>query len=460
MEKIDKNKLMGTEDIKKLLFKFSVPAIIGMLVNALYNVIDKIFLGQVSSLAIAGVHLTYPVSLIIMAFSMLIGMGGNSLSSIRMGQGRIKESEKILGQSFVLQIVFSIVITLVLLLYPEQILSKLGSSSKLLPIAVEYLSIIAIGIPFQLIGFGLNFFIRGEGSPSTAMGTMLIGAITNIILDYVFVILLGFGVKGAALATIIGQLLSMIWVLVFFFGERTSIKLKKENLKFRSELIKEILSLGLAPFGMQLAASLVITIFNLQIKNFGNDQAMSAMGIMQSISTLAFMPVFGLNQGSQPIIGYNYGAKKYARVKEAFKLATIVATIYLTLTYLAMMLIPEVLIKAFIMNAKDIDKVMPGAVACLRLSSLANPILGFQIISANYFQATGKAVRGVILSLSRQLIILLPVLLIVPRFLGLNGVWLTYPISDVLSFILTYIFMRKELKVLNEEIQMKKKIAI
>ncbi|WP_300410487.1 MATE family efflux transporter [Lagierella sp.] len=454
MERINKNKLMATEDIKKLLIKFSVPAIIGMLVNALYNVIDKIFLGQVSSLAIGGVHLTFPISLIIMAFSMLIGMGGNSLSSIRMGQGRIKESEKILGQSFTLFIIFSIVITGGLLLYTEELLIKLGSSKVLLPYAIDYLKILALGIPFQLIGFGLNFFIRGEGSPSTAMGTMLIGAITNIILDYIFVILMGMGVKGAALATIIGQFLSMIWVLVFFLGKRTTINLKSENLKLEPELVKEIIVLGLAPFGMQLAASLVITIFNLQIKTFGNDEAIAAMGIMQSISTLAFMPVFGLNQGSQPIIGYNFGAKKYHRVKEAFKLATIAATAYLTFTYLIIMFFPEALIKLFIMNAKDIDKVMPGAVACLRLSSLANPVLGFQIISANYFQATGKATRGIILSLSRQLIVLLPVLIIAPKFLGLNGVWLSYPISDVISFVLTGVFMVKELRLLNEGIEL------
>lgn len=453
MEKIEKNKLLGEEDVKKLLIKFSVPAIIGMLVNALYNVIDKIFLGQVSSLAIAGVHLTYPVSLIIMAFSMLIGMGGNSLSSIRMGQGRVKQSEKILGQSFTLQFILSVALTVIILLFPEEILKRLGSSEALLPIASEYLFIIAIGIPAQLLGFGMNFFIRGEGSPSTAMGTMLIGAITNIILDYVFVILMGMGVKGAALATIIGQYLSMIWVFAFFLGKKTSLKLKRENIKLETPVVKEIIALGLAPFGMQLAASLVIVVFNLQVNHFGDDQAIAAMGIMHSISTLAFMPVFGLNQGSQPIIGFNYGAKKYHRVKEAFKLACIVATIYMTLTYLAMMFIPETLIKAFIMNAKDIDKVMPGAVSCLRLSSLANPVVGFQIISSNYFQATGKAVRGIILSLSRQLLILLPVLLIVPRFLGLNGVWLTYPISDILSFILTLAFMIKELRLLNKEIE-------
>ncbi len=452
MNNTSKNISLGTDSIGKLLLKFSIPAIIGMIVNALYNIVDKIFLGQVSSLAIGGVHLTYPLSLIIMAFAMLIGMGGNSLSSIRLGEGRREESKKILGNSFSLLIIISIILSAIILLFLEPILIILGGTDILMPYATDYMRIIAIGLPFQMIGFGLNYFIRGEGSPSIAMWTMLIGAITNIILDYLFVIILNFGVKGAALATIIGQFLSMIWVLMFFFGKKTSIRITLFNMKLRLYTIKEILSLGLAPFGMQLASSLVITIFNLQLVKFGNDNAISAMGIVQSISTMAFMPVFGMNQGSQPILGYNYGAKKYERVKKTLKLAVIAATVYITLCYIIIMVAPELLIKMFIVNADDIDIVMPITVEGLKVSSLVLPVLGFQILSANYFQATGKPIIGVILSLSRQLIVLLPVLLILPKIWGLFGVWLAYPVSDFISFLLTAAFIYFDIKKLNIQI--------
>ncbi|MDL2310660.1 MATE family efflux transporter [Peptostreptococcaceae bacterium OttesenSCG-928-C18] len=451
MEIKDNNQSLGTDPIKKLLLKFSIPAIVGMLVNALYNVVDKIFLGQVSSLAIGGVHLTYPLSLIIMAFAMLVGMGGNSLSSIRLGQGKRKEAEKILGNSFILLILVSLTLSVILFLFLKPILILLGGTKILMPYALDYMYIIIIGIPFQMIGFGLNYFIRGEGSPSTAMGTMLIGAITNIILDYLFVIVFNWGVKGAALATIIGQFLSFIWVILFFFGKKSSLRINKETVKLKLVTIKEIITLGLAPFGMQLAASLVITLFNIQLVKFGDDNAISAMGIIQSINTIAFMPIFGLNQGSQPILGFNYGAEKYDRVKKAFKYAVIAATIYITICYAVIMLFPEILIKLFIINASDINIVMPITVEGLKITSLVLPVLGFQILSSNYFQSTGKPLIGIILSLSRQLIILIPVLLIIPRFFGLLGVWLAYPVSDFLSFLLTIYFVSIDFKNLNKK---------
>lgn len=452
----NKNEVLGTEPITKLLLKFSIPAIIGMIVNALYNVVDKIFLGQVNSLAIGGVHLTYPLSLAIMAFAMLVGMGGNSLSSIRLGQGRKDQAEKILGNSFTMLIILSLLISIVIFFFLEPILIILGSKDVLLPYAMDYMKIIAIGIPFQMIGFGLNYFIRGEGSPTVAMGTMLIGAITNIILDYVFVILLGLGVKGAALATIIGQFFSFIWVLMFFFGSKSSIRITKENIKLKLHTVGEILSLGLSPFGMQIASSLVITIFNIQLAKFGNENAITAMGIVQSISTIAFMPIFGLNQGSQPILGYNFGAKKYQRVKRTLIYAIIIATIYISICYCVIMLAPELLINLFIVNASNINTIMPITVEALKVTSFVFPILGFQILSSNYFQATGKPVIGVILSLSRQLIVLLPVLLILPKFFGLLGVWLAYPVSDLIAFILSLIFLTRDIKNLNKGIEIEK----
>lgn len=452
MEKENRNELLGTEPIGKLLIKFSTPAIVGMVVNALYNIVDKIFLGQVDSLAIGGVHLAYPLNLIIIAFGMLIGMGGNSLSSIRLGQGRRDEAKKILGNSFTLLIALSLIIAIIIYFFLEPILLLLGGTKDLMPFAVGYMKIIAIGIPFQMIGFGLNYFIRGEGSPTIAMWTMLIGAITNIVLDYLFVIVLQWGVEGAALATVIGQFLSFIWVIAFFLSSRSTLRISRETIKLRGYIIKEILGLGFAPFGMQLASSLVITLFNLQLSKFGDAIAISAMGIVQSINTIVFMPVFGINQGSQPILGFNFGAEKYHRVKKALKYSVIAATLYITICYGIIMLFPEFLVKMFVFNAPNIDEILPVSIEGLKITSWVLPVLGYQILASNYFQSTGKPLVGSILSLSRQLIVLIPVLLILPKFWGIFGVWLAYPVSDFISFILTIIFMSVDMKDLNKKI--------
>ena len=452
MEKKDRNQMLGEESIVKLLIKFSIPSIVGMFVNALYNIVDKMFLGQVSSLAIGGVHLTFPVSLALMAFSMLIGIGGNSLSSIRLGEGRIEESKKILGNAFILMIFASLSLSAILFFFADPILKILGSTEALHPYSLGYLRILIIGIPFQMIGFGLNFFIRGEGSPVTAMGTMLIGAITNIILDYVFVIKFNWGVEGAAIATVIGQFFSFIWVMLFLFSSRSSLKITKDSIKLNTSLIKEFLALGIAPFGMQLSSGLVVTIFNWQLKTFGDDVAITAMGIVQSLSTLAFMPIFGINQGSQPIMGFNYGAKKFDRVKKTFNLAATAATIYITFCFIIIMLYPEKLIQFFIDAKLTSDTVLDVYIEALRVTSYALPVLGYQILSSNYFQATGKPIIGAILSLSRQLIVLLPILLILPRFFGLYGVWLVYPVSDFISFLVTLGFRSYDKKKLNLQI--------
>lgn len=458
MEKENRNELLGTEPIGKLLIKFSTPAIVGMVVNALYNIVDKIFLGQVDSLAIGGVHLAYPLNLIIIAFGMLVGMGGNSLSSIRLGQGRKDDAKKILGNSFSLLVILSTIIAIIIYFFLEPILLLLGGTEKLLPYAIGYMKVIAIGIPFQMIGFGLNYFIRGEGSPTIAMWTMLIGAITNIILDYIFVIVLSWGVEGAALATIIGQLLSFIWVMTFFLSSRSTLRISKDSIKLRLHYIKEILSLGFAPFGMQLASSLVITLFNLQLSKFGDAIAISAMGIVQSINTLVFMPVFGINQGSQPILGFNFGAQKYDRVKKTLNYSIVAATVYITFCYGIIMLFPKFLVNMFIFNAPNINEILPVSIEGLRVTSWVLPVLGYQILASNYFQSTGKPLVGAILSLSRQLIVLIPVLIILPKFFGIFGVWLAYPVSDFISFILTIIFMSFDMKDLNKKINLQKNI--
>lgn len=295
----------------------------------------------------------------------------------------------------------------------------------------------------QIIGFGMNNFIRGEGNPKTAMGTMLIGAILNTILDPIFIFYFNMGIKGAALATIISQGASAIWVLHYFLGGKSLLKIRKENLKLKKDIVKEIISIGLAPFSMQIASSMVNVLLNNSLKKYGGDIAISSMGVINSITMLVLMPIFGINQGAQPIIGYNYGAKHYDRVKETLKLAILSATVIVTIGFIFAQTIPEKLISLFIKNDKELIEV---AVKGLRIDFAMFPIIGFQIVSSNYFQATGKPRQAMFLSLSRQVLMLIPALIILPKFFQLTGVWLALPVSDITSSILTAIFLIKDIK--------------
>ncbi len=443
---LDRSKQLGEEKIGKLLLKFSIPAIVGMLVNALYNVVDRIFIGQVDTLALSGVTITFPISIIIMAFGMLVGIGAAALISIRLGQQKKEEAEHILGNAFTLIIIISLIVTTVGLIFLEPMLLKFGASEDTLPYAKEYITIILIGVVFQTIGFGLNNTIRAEGNPRIAMYTMLIGGILNAILDPIFIFVFHMGVRGAAIATIISQIVNTIWVLSYFFGGKSVLKIRYKNLKLDTKVIKSIFAIGMSPFSMQLAASLVTIISNKSLVKYGGDLALGAMGAIMSIAMLVLMPIFGINQGCQPIIGYNYGAKKYDRVKRALKLAILAATTVTTTGFIIIQLFPKQLISIF---NKD-PKLIAIGVHGIRIYLFMIPVIGFQIVSSNYFQAIGKAKISIFLSLSRQVIILIPLLIILPRFMGLNGVWISSPSADAISSILTAIFLFVEIRHLNK----------
>lgn len=442
---MNRSKQLEEESIGKLLMKFSIPAIIGMLVNALYNIVDRIFIGKgVGSIGIAGIAVGYPVALILMAFSMLIGLGANALISIRLGQKREKDAELILGNAMTSLIVISIVISVLGLIFLEPILTLFGASKNVLPYSLDYMRIILVGAPFQAVGFGMNNFIRGEGNPKIAMATMLIGAILNTILDPIFIFSFNMGIKGAAYATILSQAVSAIWVLSYFLGSNSLLKIRKENLKIQSNIIKEIVTIGLAPFSMQIAASMVTVLLNNNLKNYGGDVAISAMGTINSITMLILMPIFGINQGSQPIIGYNYGAKNYDRVKKTLKLAIFFATCIVTTGFIITQTIPAKLISLFVKKS-EVEMIQVAAKG-IRIYLSMLPVIGFQIVSSNYFQATGKPKQSMLLSLSRQVLILIPALLIMPKLFGLKGVWLASPVSDLIASIITAIFLIKDIK--------------
>ncbi len=443
---LDHASKLGEEKIGKLLLKFSIPAIIGMVVNALYNIVDRIFVGhikEVGSLSLSGITIVFPIMIILMAFGMLIGIGATSLISIRLGEQKKEEAEKILGNAFILLIGITLIISITSLIFLDFILKQFGASDVVFPYAKAYITIILIGSIFQSIGFGMNNFIRAEGNPKVAMLTMLIGAILNTILDPIFIFVFHMGIKGAALATIISQAVSAIWVLSYFFGKRSTLKIHRTNLKLQKEIILKIISIGMAPFSMQIAASVIVVIMNKSLYTYGGDTAIAAMGIINSISMLILMPIFGINQGVQPIIGYNYGARSFERVKTALKLAIMAATTISTIGFIVVMAFPVELIGLF--NKRDINLIKIGSHG-IRIVLAMLPIIGFQIVSSNYFQAIGKAKHSMFLSLSRQIIFLIPLLLLLPNFFQLNGVWLASPVSDILSSIVAGIFLFRELK--------------
>lgn len=444
---MDRSKQLGEVKISKLLLNFSIPAIVGMLVNAIYNLVDRIYIGHgVGALGIGAITVIFPIMLIMMGFSMLIGVGANALVSIKLGEKKNDEAEQIFGNAFVLLLCIPICITIVGHLFLNQILVILGASENIFPYAQSYLSIILMGAVFQTIGMGMNNFIRAEGNPKMAMVTMLIGALMNTILDPIFIFAFNWGISGAALATIISQGISAAWVLYYFFNGKSLLRIRRKNLRLKSSIILRIVSIGVAPFSMQMAASLLNLIMNNSLGFYGGDIAISGMGVVNSILTLIMMPLFGINQGAQPIIGYNYGAKQFDRVKETLKLAITAATTIVVVGFIATRLIPTQLVSMF--NSKDTELIAFGTHA-LKVFLVFLPIIGFQIISANYFQAVGKPKQAAFLSLSRQILILIPALLILPRFFGLDGVLYSGPLADLVSSIVTGTFLYFEMKKLN-----------
>jgi putative MATE family efflux protein len=448
----ERKKLLGEEPIKKLLIRFSLPAITGMVVNALYNVVDRIFIGLgVGDLAIGGLFISSPISLIIMAFSMLIGIGGNTLVSIKLGQNKKEEAERVTGNSFILLILVSLLITIFGLMFLKPLLNLFGASPSNFQYAYDYMKIILIGAVFQAVGLGMNNFIRGEGSPTIAMKTMLIGAISNTILDPIFIFWFKMGVSGAALATIISQALSALWVMRYFFGGNSMLTIKKDYLKPKLDITKKIIAIGLGPFSMQLAGSMVTVLLNNSLKNYGGDLANSSMAVINSVAMMVMMPVFGINQGAQPIIGFNYGAEKYDRVKQTLKYAIIGATCITTVGFILTQLFPVPLYKMFISKGGNLGEITKIGVPGMRIYLAMFPIVGIQVVSSNYFQAIGKPKHAMLLSLSRQVLVLIPALIILPKIYGLTGVWLAGPLSDLIASIITVYFVTRSVRTLGVE---------
>ncbi|ADK14690.1 MULTISPECIES: MATE family efflux transporter [Clostridium] len=435
--------------IGTLLWKFSWPAVIAMLVNSMYNIIDRIFVGRgVGSLAIAAATVAFPIMLTLLAVSALIGVGATSLISIRLGEKKPEEADKIAGNAVVLLVLLPLCISIIYFLFSTPILTFFGASAEVLPYAKAFTNIIMMASSLGSISMGMVNFIRAEGNPRMSMYTQVIGTVINIILNYIFVMKLGFGIRGSALATVCGQIFSSIWVLTYFLFGPSVLKIKLKNLKLQKNLVISIMSIGFAPFAMQLANSLQNTILNKALMNCGGDMALSAMGIVGSISTLMFMPILGISQGAQPIIGFNYGAKEFTRVKEALKKAVIVGTIIAVFSTAVVHLWPTQIANMFINNNPKLTQLTAHAM-CIFFFMF--PVAGFQIVSSQYFQAVGKPIQSTILGLSRQLFLLVPLLLILPRFWGIEGVWRTPPIADILAALITASVVFFEMKHIKEK---------
>ena len=442
----ERSKSLGTEPIVNLLMKHSIPAIVGMLVNALYNIVDRVFIGRgVGGVAIGGVYLGMPLMLIIMAFGMLVGIGGNTLVSIRLGQKRKDEADQIASNSLMLLIIIGVIFSILGLIFLKPLLNLFGASASNIGYATDYLRIILLGGTFNVVGFGMNNFIRGEGNPKTAMFTMLIGAFLNIVLDYIFIIIFKMGVQGAALATIISQLVSALWVLYYFYSKKSVLSIQKKYLKIKMKIFKDIVSNGLAPFSMQLAASMVAALYNTNLQALGGDLATSSMGVINSLSMVILMPAYGINQGSQPIMGYNYGATKHDRVKKTLMYATLGATLITTLGFLIVQIFPTQIITLFV-GQDGSKELLNIAVPGIRILLSMLPFVGIQIVSTSYFQAIGRPKEATLLSMSRQVLILIPALLILPNIFGLTGIWMSGALADLLSSVISIVLIINSVK--------------
>lgn len=439
---------IGTDNIKHLLFSFSIPAIVGMVVQALYNIVDRIYVGQgVGHIGLAAIAVTMPLLMTNMAFSVIVGVGSNALFSIKLGEGRRDMVEKIMGNAFLLLFLVPLLVILPCLIFPRQILTAIGTTPDLLPYSERYLRILMYGGVFAAMSPGINHFIRSDGHPRTSMFTQLLGALLNTILDPIFIFVFHWGIEGAAWATIISQFASFVWVMSYFNSSLTPLRFKIRAMRLDLSLVLRILAIGFAPFSMNMAMNVMNLILNRQLLHYGGDMAVAVMGIVYSVIIMIMMPLQGINQGAQPIIGFNYGAKKIDRVRTAYWLAVRFATIFVTAGWLLIELIPGVFVRLF--NSADHELILLGSRA-LRICSAMMPIIGFQVITSNYFQAVGKPLQSTFLSLSRQFLILIPLLYILPPFWGVLGVYSALPMADVISFVISIFIMAFELKALRE----------
>ncbi|WP_297277108.1 MATE family efflux transporter [uncultured Brachyspira sp.] len=429
---------LANKPIFRLLFQLSLPAIAAQIINVLYNVVDRMYIGHIPNIgasALTGIGVTMPVIIAVSAFAYLVSMGGSPRASIMMGKQHYDKAEEILGNCALTLIIISIVITILLIIFAEPILMLFGASENTIIYALRYLRIYSIGTIFVQLALGLNAFITAQGKAKTSMFTVLIGAVTNIILDPIFIFVFDMDVRGAALATIISQAISCIWILTFMTSKRTVLKLKLSNLKISANVILPCLALGFSPFIMQFTESVLFVSFNTSLLKYGGDLAVGAMTILSSIMQFSFLPIMGLTQGSQPIISYNYGAGNIDRVKSAFKILLISCLSFSTLMWIISEFFPYLFVRIFTSNQELIDY----SIWALRIYMASSLIFGAQTACQQTFIALGNAKISSFLAILRKIILLIPLIFILPIFLEnkVMAVLLAEPIADFLAVCTT-----------------------
>lgn len=446
---MDRSQQLGSEKMIKLLVRLSMPATVAMIVSALYNIVDTIFIGRgVGYLGIGGLTVAFPVQMAIMALAQMIGIGAASAASRNLGAGNKEKAKRVAGNSYLSVILLGIVIFSVGTVFMTPILKMFGATATLLPYAKEYLQVILIGSIYFPFVVNANNLIRSEGNARVAMISMILGAVLNTLLDYIFIFPLDMGIRGAALATITSQFCSLIYVLYYFYGDYSMLKVKLKHLKPDMEIQKEILKVGSSSFARQVAGSLMAIALNNSLAFYGGDLALSVFGIVQRVMMFLFMPMFGIVQGMQPIAGYNYGAGNMERVRQVVKLAVIgISLMAFTSTFFGQ-LFPGHIIRLF----NDSQEVIETGIKALRISIAMIPIVGIQIVGGALFQSLGKAVPALILTMSRQILFFIPLVLVLPRVagLGLLGIWLSFPLADFFSTIFTSFWVKREMDNLGE----------
>ena len=451
-QKEKKEANLGEDRIGGLLFKLALPAILAQVINLLYNLVDRMYIGhiaEVGSVALTGLGVTMPFIMCVSAFAALVSMGGAPRASIMMGRGNKEEAERILGNCTSMLVLVAVMVTVVSQIWGQDILLLFGASESTLPYAWAYMQIYSLGTIFVQLALGLNAFINAQGFARIGMLTVVIGAVCNIILDPIFIFGLHMGVRGAALATILSQGVSCVWIVRFLLGKETTLRIRKGNLKIRPKTVGPCIALGVAPFIMQFTESVLNICFNTSLLKYGGDVAVGAMTILSSVMQMSMLPIQGLTQGAQPIIGFNYGAKKMDRVKNTFRLLLVSCVAFTAVIWLICMILPQ----AFILIFTDQAELIAFTKWAIRIYMAVSVIFGVQISCQQTFIALGNAKTSVFLALLRKVILLIPLIYILPAFMEdkLMAVFLAEPVADVIAVTTTSILFYRTYRTLDRE---------
>jgi putative MATE family efflux protein len=437
---VEKKNRLADDNVGKLLIQLSVPATIGMLIMALYNVVDTIFIGKgVGTNGIAGVAIIFPIQMIVGAIGQMLGMGGASLLSRSLGEGNREKAQKTLGNVIGAVIAVGSFITLIGYLQQDQLLILFGATETILPYAREYLSIVLAGIVFHSLAMALNNLVRAEGFAKVAMYTMIIAAVSNIILDAILIFGFKMGIRGAAIATLTAYILGAVFLIVFYLSGKSLLTLSFRIIRFNKSILYEILSIGISSFFRQTAMSILVIIINRKLGAYGGNVSIAVYGVVMRIVMLLFTPIIGISQGLQPVIGYNYGAGNMNKMKTSLKLAMLYSTVLTIISTIVLSLFPQPFIRMF----SNDPALIQGGKDALRYILLAFPTVGFQVMGTVLFQATGKAFQTLFLTLSRQILFLIPLILILPEYFHLTGIWISFPVADILAASLTLFMLNR-----------------